>query len=401
MTEGAGKAQQDPLLTEYSRLAERYDARWSRYIEASTRETLRRFTVRPGDRVLDVGCGTGALLRELNRRHPDVHLSGVDPVAAMLDVARRRLPPSVELREGWAERLLYADRTFDVVISNSILHHIPEPRGVIEEMVRVTAPGGILFHRDLCRPSHEAEVDRLVSTYAAGATPCQQKLLADSLRAALTLEEVRTLLVEFGFSVGTVQSSSDRHWTWFASKSVGPSFYDAMNQRGLIGFMVDGPDDYRIHNRLDAIDSLTIDISRVFLGVNISCISCHNGARHLEEVNTYLAQRTRKEFFEQAAFFGTTRMIGNWNDQIKNVDRDLQVDDLWKGYDTGDDAPFTTTAESQFPRPKGVFQPAFGLVLRPEIAALTMSGSSLLVAVNALLLKRLRLPSAPSATSEG
>jgi Cu2+-exporting ATPase len=45
----------------------------------------------------------------------------------------------------------------------------------------------------------------------------------------------------------------------------------------------------------------------------------------------------------------------------------------------------------------GVFEPAFGLVLRPEIAALSMSGSSFLVAVNALLLKRLRLPAAPPA----
>jgi len=123
--------------------------------------------------------------------------------------------------------------------------------------------------------------------------------------------------------------------------------------------MVDGPDDYRIHNRLDAVDSLTIDIARVFLGLNISCISCHNGARHLEQVNTYLAKRTRKEFFEQAAFFGTTRMIGNWNDRIKNVERDLQVDDLWKGYDAGDDAPFTTLAESQFPRPRARYEPAF------------------------------------------
>jgi Cu2+-exporting ATPase len=45
----------------------------------------------------------------------------------------------------------------------------------------------------------------------------------------------------------------------------------------------------------------------------------------------------------------------------------------------------------------GVFEPAFGLMLRPEIAALSMSGSSFLVAVNALLLKRLRLPAAPEA----
>ena len=47
----------------------------------------------------------------------------------------------------------------------------------------------------------------------------------------------------------------------------------------------------------------------------------------------------------------------------------------------------------------GVFEPAFGLVLRPEIAALSMSGSSFLVAVNALLLKRLRLPSPPNITA--
>ena len=123
--------------------------------------------------------------------------------------------------------------------------------------------------------------------------------------------------------------------------------------------MVEGVDDYRIHNRLDAIDSLTIDVGRVFLGLNISCISCHDGAGHLEAVNSYLSQRKRAEFFSQAAFFGTTRMVGNWNDKSRNVDRDLQVDDLAKGYDTGDDAPYLTVSESQYPRPKGVHEPAF------------------------------------------
>lgn len=122
---------------------------------------------------------------------------------------------------------------------------------------------------------------------------------------------------------------------------------------------VESVDDYRISNRLDHIDALTIDVSRVFLGLNTSCISCHDGALHLEDVNKYLAERTRDEFFAMSAFFGTTRLIGNWNDKSRNVDRDLHVDDLGPGYDGGDDAPFLTLAESQFPRPKGSHTPAF------------------------------------------
>jgi hypothetical protein len=118
-------------------------------------------------------------------------------------------------------------------------------------------------------------------------------------------------------------------------------------------------DDYRISNRLDHIDALTIDVSRVFLGLNTSCISCHDGEYHLEDVNKYLAERKRDEFFAMSAFFGTTRLIGNWNDKSRNVDRDLHVDDLGAGYDGGDDAPFLTLAESQFPRPKGSHEPAF------------------------------------------
>lgn len=124
---------------------------------------------------------------------------------------------------------------------------------------------------------------------------------------------------------------------------------------------VESADDYRISNRLDHLDALTIDISRVFLGLNTSCVSCHDGEGHLELINGYLTERTRDEFFRMSAFFGRTRLIGNWNDKSKNVDRDLQVDDLAKGYDAGDDAPFLTMAESQFPRPKGVHEPAFML----------------------------------------
>jgi hypothetical protein len=125
---------------------------------------------------------------------------------------------------------------------------------------------------------------------------------------------------------------------------------------------VNSADDFSIHNRLDALDQLNVDVNRVFLGINTSCVSCHDGANHLEQVNLYLSKRKREEFYRTSAFLGKTRIIGNWSDRIKNVFQDFHVDDLAKGYDTADDAPFYTMAEAQFPRLEGkAYTPAFML----------------------------------------
>ena len=112
----------------------------------------------------------------------------------------------------------YPDGQFDVVISNSIIHHIPIPEQVFREMVRVISPGGRLFVRDLMRPDDEATLAQLVETYAATANPNQRKLFADSLHAALTLDEVRAIITGLGFDAETVVATSDRHWTWSATK---------------------------------------------------------------------------------------------------------------------------------------------------------------------------------------
>jgi ubiquinone/menaquinone biosynthesis C-methylase UbiE len=141
---------QNPVVEEYSHLAEDYDTKWSFYVEKTTRETMARLSVRPTDRVLDVGCGTGALLHQLAHTYPLAHLVGVDPVPAMLAVARRRLPTSVELREGWAERLPCDDESFDVVVSCNMFHYIRQPVVALREMGRVLRPGGQFVITDWC-----------------------------------------------------------------------------------------------------------------------------------------------------------------------------------------------------------------------------------------------------------
>lgn len=138
------------VVAKYARLAPEYDARWSFYVEATTRETLARLSLRPTDRVLDVGCGTGALLERLAESHPAALLSGVDPVPEMLAVARERMPAEVELREGWAERLPFAEEQFDVVVSCNMFHYIQRPVDALREMRRVLRPGGRLVVTDWC-----------------------------------------------------------------------------------------------------------------------------------------------------------------------------------------------------------------------------------------------------------
>lgn len=146
----SGNPSAHPVVEEYARLAPVYDAKWSFYVEATTRETLTRLSLRPADRLLDVGCGTGALLHRLQQRHPAAQLSGVDPVPGMLAIARRRLPQDLELREGWAEQLPFESQRFDVVVSSNVFHYFREPHVALLEMARVLTPGGRLLITDWC-----------------------------------------------------------------------------------------------------------------------------------------------------------------------------------------------------------------------------------------------------------
>jgi ubiquinone/menaquinone biosynthesis C-methylase UbiE len=173
--------------------------------------------------VLDVGTGTAQIPIVLCRRHPTAEVVGIDLAEEMLrvgreNVSRAGLAGRIRLERVDAKAMPYPSDRFGAVMSNSIVHHIPEPSRALSEMVRVARPGAVLFVRDLLRPPDRATLGHLVRCYAGEANAHQQKMFADSLHAALTLDEVRALVGALGFAPETAQPTSDRHWTWSARK---------------------------------------------------------------------------------------------------------------------------------------------------------------------------------------
>lgn len=169
--------------------------------------------------VIDLGTGTAQIPILVCQQVDECRVMAIDLSTEMLDLARLNIEVNsligrIALAHIDSKELLYDDDQFDLVISNSIVHHIPDPSTVIAEAIRVAKPGGRLFFRDLLRPADDAEVKQLVATYAAEADDHQRKMFDDSLRAALSLDEIRELVAATGLDPTTVSATSDRHWTW-------------------------------------------------------------------------------------------------------------------------------------------------------------------------------------------
>ena len=92
-------------------------------------------------------------------------------------------------------------------------------------------------------------------------------------------------------------------------------------------------DDMSMVQQLDTHDELAIIYAKAFLGLNLSCISCHDGQGHLEKVNVWLSQRTREQFFQNASFLGRTRYLMYWENG-RTLSNEFLIDDHAAGYDT-------------------------------------------------------------------
>lgn len=172
---------------------------------------------------LDLGTGTARIPILLCEQCAEIRVIGIDLSIPMLEIAMMKidiasLRDRVILDRADVKALPFEDNRFDIVMSNSIVHHIPEPALAISEAVRVTKPGGRIFFRDLVRPESEDALAELTQQHVAEESESGQKMFVDSLRAALTIGEVREIVGKLGMDPQAVNATSDRHWTWSGTK---------------------------------------------------------------------------------------------------------------------------------------------------------------------------------------
>ena len=313
------------------------------------------------------------------RRADRAHRAAAESETAAEKAARAiaeagRLPRSADLAGGNRATLLRRTLVDEVLGAQLESMGIP---------VAAAAPDTVLLRRATVDATGLIPTPEAVRAYVADDAPDKYERLVDSLVGSEEFAEQWAWffgdLFRLAHQVGPVRNPFQ---TWIKEWLTTDRPYDDVVRDLLTGVakahgsvpslaflarshqaksrIVMSPDDYSIHNRLDALDQFNVDTARIFLGLNTSCISCHDGADHLEPLNRWLSERTREEFYRQSAFLGDTRLITTWDDRSKNVVVDLVVDDLAKGYDTGDDAPFHTLSEGRFPRLEGLaYDPAF------------------------------------------
>jgi ubiquinone/menaquinone biosynthesis C-methylase UbiE len=145
-----------------------------------------------GARLLDIGCGTGAFLREVKRNYPRLAVTGLDLSGPYLALARRRLADwsRVAWLEAAAEAMPFATATFDIVSCIYLFHELPPRvrRAVVEEIRRVLKPGGTLIFVDSLQTGDEPDYDALLDYFPlAFHEPYYRSYLAEDLDQLFTL----------------------------------------------------------------------------------------------------------------------------------------------------------------------------------------------------------------------
>ena len=217
--------------------AESYDrfmGRYSRHLSAQLADLA---GVAAPQRVLDVGCGPGALTGELVRRLGVGSVTAVDPSERFVAAVRERQPELAVLRAA-AEQLPFPDRTFDTALAQLVVHFMDDPLAGLREMARVTRPGGIIA---ACVWDHAAGGQGPLSVFFRASHELDPAAPAESERAGSRQGELGELFRAAGLAeveetelIATVDHPSFEEWWEPFTLVVGPigEFIEALDDAG-------------------------------------------------------------------------------------------------------------------------------------------------------------------------
>ncbi len=167
--------------------------------------------------VLDLGCGPADIPIRLAQALPKLHITAIDAskkmiVSAKQAVTKAKLNNHITLIQAYLPGLPFKPKTFDAIISNSILHHLPNPDVLWEEAKRFGKSGAIVFVMDLLRPASQDKAREIVEQHAGSEHAVLKEDFYNSLLAAFTLDEVKEQLQKVNLSNLNIETISDMHW---------------------------------------------------------------------------------------------------------------------------------------------------------------------------------------------
>lgn len=166
--------------------------------------------------VVDLGCGPADIPIRLVRALPGSRVTAVDASEAMLALGLAAVSQAGEAGKITIccnrVQTLSLTEPADAVISNSLLHHVPNPRQFWHAVRRVAKPGATVMVMDLLRPESTEEAQALVDRYAASESPILRRDFFNSLLAAFTEDEVAQQLAELNLTRLLLDVIDDRHW---------------------------------------------------------------------------------------------------------------------------------------------------------------------------------------------
>ena len=167
--------------------------------------------------ILDLGCGPADIPIRLAQLLPKVHITAIDASKKMIEsakvaVTKAKLNNHIILIVAYLPGLPFKSKTFDAIISNSILHHLPNPIVFWEEIKKLGQSESVVFVMDLLRPDSPTKAKEIVKLYSENEHPILKEDFYNSLLAAFTLDEVKEQLKKANLSNLNAEIISDRHW---------------------------------------------------------------------------------------------------------------------------------------------------------------------------------------------